>query len=166
MIKFRNHKREDIQYRVQWLNNPKANIFIGEKNSKTTRTKQSKWFDDYEKNKNKKFFTICDENKPIGFMGLSHIDKVSKKAEVFIIIGDDNYRGKGYGKKSLKYLINYGFNMLRLEKIYLGVYEKNKSAIFSYKSVGFKVEGIFKKDTFLNGKYYNLVMMAIFKDSR
>jgi hypothetical protein len=35
---------------------------------KTTLKKQQQWFDNYEKSKNKKFFTICDRLKPIGFM--------------------------------------------------------------------------------------------------
>lgn len=166
MIKFRDHKREDIPHRVKWLNNQKANVFVSDNKKKTTRLEQTKWFNNYEKNKKNKFFTICDNKKPIGFMGLSNIDKPSKKAEVFIIIGDDEYRGKGYGKKSLKYLLNYGFEKLGMQKLYLGVFEKNKSAIFCYKSVGFKEEGVLKKDAFFNGRYHDLIMMAIFKDRK
>ena len=164
MIQFKNHKRKDIPYRIKWLNNSKADVFASDKDNKTTRAKQIKWFDDYEKNRNKKFFTICDESKPIGFMGFLKMDKINKKAEIFIMIGDGNYRGRGWGKESLKYLIDYGFEKLKLKKVYLGVYESNKSAIFRYESVGLKVEGVFKKDAFFSGKYHSLVMMAIFKN--
>jgi RimJ/RimL family protein N-acetyltransferase len=164
MIKFKDHKRKDIPYRIKWLNNKKANVFISDNNKKTNRAKQIKWFDDYEKNKNKKFFTIYDEMKPIGFMGFSNIDKINKKAEIFIMIGDDNYRGRGYGKDSLKYLLDYGFKKLGMKKIYLGVYKENNSAISCYKSVGFKIEGVFKKDAFFNGRYHDSIMMAIFSN--
>lgn len=69
MIRIREHSREDINYRVDWLNNPKVNKFLGDDHAKgTTLVKQKKRFNDYEKARNKKFFTICDEDKPIGLI--------------------------------------------------------------------------------------------------
>lgn len=162
-ISFRPHKRIDIAYRVKWLNNPKVNLFIGDVGAKTNLTKQSKWFDDYEKDKNKKFFTILVDKVPIGFMGFSKISRSDGTADLHIAIGEDAYRGKGFGKKSLQLLIDYGFNKLGLQKINLGVFSENKIAIKCYKSFGFKVEGVLKREAFFNGKYHNLILMAIFK---
>ena len=110
MINFKPHKRSDIVYRVKWFNNDRVNKYIGDKiGQKTIILKETEWFDRYIKNKNKKFFTICDSGLPIGLVGLSKIDKHNKEAEVFIAIGNDDYCGKGFGKKSMEYIINYGF---------------------------------------------------------
>ncbi|MBU4257010.1 GNAT family N-acetyltransferase, partial [Patescibacteria group bacterium] len=86
--------QKDIPYRVKWLNNPNVNRFVGDEVGQKTNLKKAKeWFADYQKVKNKKFFTICDDFKPIGFMGLSNISKHNKNADLFIAIGEDNYHG-------------------------------------------------------------------------
>ena len=163
MIKFRIHNKIDIQYRVKWLNNPNINRFIGDiLGQKTTIKKETQWFDDYQKNKTKKFFTICDNNKPIGFMGLSNINVVNRNADLFIVIGESEYRGKGVGKKAVKWLVDYGFEKLNLHKINLGVIKNNIAAVKLYKSIGFKVEGEMKDEVYFEGKFNDFLSMAIF----
>src|SRR5256885_1007836 len=44
----------------------------------------------------------CSTNKLIGYAGLSNISKSSKSAEYFILIGDQNAWGKGYGTEVTK----------------------------------------------------------------
>ena len=163
MIRIRLHKTSDIPYRVIWLNNPNVNQYIGEfSGKKTTLAKQKVWFNKYLKDKNKKFFTISYGKIPIGFMGLSRIDKINRNADAFIAIGDDKYRGKGFGKIAMQYLVKFGFKKLGLHKICLGVFEKNKPAINLYKKLGFVTEGILKDDVFFAGEYHSQILMAIF----
>ena len=163
MIRIRKHTREDISYKLKWLSDPYVRYLIGEKPNKKANLKEElKWFKDYEKKKNKKFFTICDNKTPIGFMGLSYIDKVNNNSDLFIIIGDKNYRGKGFGRKVMMWLLDYGFKKLKLHKIKLQVMEKNTSAIRLYESLGFKNEGKMKGEVYFNGRYYNLITMAKF----
>ena len=50
-----------------------------------------------------------------------------------------------------------------LEKIWLTVNEENENAIKLYKSLGFRVEGIFLSEESENKEYKNVVSMAIFK---
>ncbi|MFH1030706.1 MAG: GNAT family protein [bacterium] len=95
-------------------------------------------------------------------MGLSKINKQNKNAQAFIIIGEDDYRGKGIGKMAMEYLIWYGFQKLKLHKITLGVIANNKAAVRCYKSAGFIKEGVLKDDEYFNGKYSDLILMAIF----
>lgn len=162
-IRIRKHLEKDIPYRIKWLNNPKVNRFVGDEIGKGTNlTKEKAWFVNYKKSENKKFFTICDNSKPIGFMGLSNINKVNKNADVFIAIGEDDYRGKGIGKIAMEWIINYGFKKLKLHKISLGVIKDNTPAIKLYQSLGFIIEGEMKDEVFHKGKYYNFLSMAIF----
>lgn len=163
MITFRKHSSKDIPYRVTWLNNPLVNKFIGDElGQKTTLAKQRAWFKAYAKATNKQFFTICDGTKPIGFMGLSNISKTNKNADVFIAIGDDNYRGKGIGRMAMTWLIAYGFKKLRLHKLNLGVIKDNLPAVSLYQSLGFVIEGEMKDEVCSKGKYYSMLSMALF----
>ena len=140
MITFKPHSREDAPLRVKWLNNKKANIFaVDDPNQTTNLEKENKWFDNYEKNENKKFFTIYHNTTPIGFMGLTKVDKNKKEANLFIMIGEDAFRKKGYGKISLQYLIDYAFNTLNLNRLIAEVNKKNTASIQLNKSLNFKI---------------------------
>lgn len=138
MITFKSHSKTDIPYRVKWLNNQQANKFAVENPShKTNISEQTKWFEDYKKNEAKKFFTILEDEKPVGFMGLSKINQTKKSANLFVLIGEDCARGRGIGAQSVKYLINYGFGMLTLNIIELEVNKRNTTAIKLYCKLGF-----------------------------
>lgn len=145
MFKIRKHLKKDIPLRVKWLNNPKATKYALERPEKKTNIKeQTAWFVSYFKNKKKLFFTIVYNNMAIGFMGFSSINRKTKTADIFIMIGEDQYRRKGLGKKAFQYLLEYGFKKLKLKEINLEVNKKNKMAIKLYKKSGFKIKNINK----------------------
>lgn len=56
----------------------------------------------------------------------------------FIIV-DNTLRGQGYGKQLLQLAIDYAVNKLGAQKITLGVFCDNYSAVECYKSVGFQI---------------------------
>ena len=58
----------------------------------------------------------------------------------FVIV-DDSKRGKGYGKQMLRLAIDYAQRELGAQKITLGVFCDNHSALKCYKSVGFRITG-------------------------
>jgi RimJ/RimL family protein N-acetyltransferase len=58
----------------------------------------------------------------------------------FVIV-DDSKRGKGYGKHMLRLAIDYAQRELGAQKITLGVFCDNLSAVECYKSVGFRITG-------------------------
>ena len=58
----------------------------------------------------------------------------------FVIV-DDSKRGKGYGKQMLRLAIDYAKQELGAQKITLGVFCDNLSAVECYKSVGFRITG-------------------------
>lgn len=163
MIRVRKHIRGDIKYRVKRLNDSEVNKFIGDNLGVwTTTKKQQEWFDDYEKSRNKKFFTICDGDKPIWWMWLSNINKQNRNADLFLAIWESNYRWRWIWKSSILWLIKYGFEKLKLHKINLGVVEKNTSAVNLYKSVGFEIEWRMKDEVFSKWNFYSFLSMAIF----
>ena len=58
----------------------------------------------------------------------------------FVIV-DDSKRGKGYGKQMLRLAIGYAQQELGAQKITLGVFCDNHSALKCYKSIGFCITG-------------------------
>lgn len=137
MISLRPHTREDIPLRIKWLNNKNANTFLTDDPNHATDTKeQNEWFDRYEADANKKFYTILVDGTPIGFTGLSNINTDSKSASVFIVIGEDDFRGKGNGGTILDLLLTEG-RKLGVETFTLDVFKKNIPAVRLYTNAGF-----------------------------
>ena len=58
----------------------------------------------------------------------------------FVIV-DNSKRGMGYGKQMLRLAINYAQRELGAQKITLGVFCDNHSAVECYKSFGFRITG-------------------------
>lgn len=91
----------------------------------------------------KKYFPFCafDDDGIFGFFILRHPEKSLAELRVGFVIVSPEKRGKGYGKKMLKLALKYAFEIYGVEKVGLGVFENNESAIKCYESVGFKKYG-------------------------
>ena len=136
------HERAHIPLRVKWLNNRNANTYLVDNPDHVTNEKeQNAWFDRYEADDAKRFFTILAGETPIGFAGLSHIDLERKQASVFIVIGEDDYRGKGNGKAALSLLLEEGLRH-GVEIFTLDVFKANVPAVRLYAGAGFSETGV------------------------
>ena len=86
----------------------------------------------------------------IKIIGYGHIDyeKKSNKNWLGICILKQ-YIGMGNGTLILKNLLNYYYNNILNEQLYLTVYKNNKHAIYLYKKFGFKEIEITEKNMIL-----------------
>ncbi|MFZ1291393.1 MAG: GNAT family protein [Melioribacteraceae bacterium] len=110
------------------------------------------------------FATITLKNDlPIGLLAILNIDPKNKKGEMRKLIGDLNYRGKGFAKEASKRWIDYCVNSLGLRKIYINTIETNINNISLNRQLGFEIEGLFKKDIVLDGIEHDVLRMAYFK---
>ena len=82
--------------------------------------------------------TAFDETGIVGHLIMRFIDENKKILRFGFIIVDDKKRGQGYGKEMLQLSIKYAFEILKIQKITLGVFDNNKSAYYCYKAVGFQ----------------------------
>ncbi|MBN3555829.1 GNAT family N-acetyltransferase [Fictibacillus nanhaiensis] len=73
-----------------------------------------------------------------------------------------HFRNLGVGRALLESLISWGKNSKTIEKICLEVMEDNHGAIQLYKSLNFVEEGRKAKAVKMDGRYQDLIMMALF----
>ena len=107
---------------------------------------------------------ICTmDDKPVGSVYLRDIDQRDRKAEYGIFIGEESAWGKGYGTAAAKMMLSYGFEQVSLHKIFLRVLADNVRAIASYEKAGFVREAYLKDEVFLDGKFCDIVLMAIIR---
>lgn len=93
------------------------------------------------------------DKRPIGDIGLNHINWVNRNANIFAEIGEPEYWGKGIVGEAAKLMINYGFNELNLHKIHASVYDPNERSLRVAEKLGFKKEGVLKEHLYVDGGY-------------
>lgn len=72
-------------------------------------------------------------------------------------------RGKGLGKEAMLGIMDYCFNHLGLERLYLDHYTGNPAA-YLYQSLGFKYEGVLRKNCRKNGVLYDVHLMSMLRE--
>lgn len=111
-------------------------------------------------------FAIEADGRLIGSCSLGHVDAVSQTAELGIGIGEREYWGRGYGREAVRLLVDYGFRLRNLRKIWLSVLDDNPRAIRAYEAVGFAEEGRQRAHIWRNGDYVDIVFMGLIKHKR
>ena len=156
---------EDAPLYCKWLNDAKVTDGIGKTKDITTLENEIEYLQNVTKSGEYNFSIVKKENDElIGSCSIMKYNHVDQTAEVGLLIGEEKERGKGYGAEVLRMLLDYGFNVLNLHSIWLGVYAFNEQAIACYKKVGFKEAGRLRQAKFYNGKRYDDITMDILKE--
>lgn len=157
-------EREDLPYRVEWLNNNKISSGITI-DGPVSLAKTQAWFQKVLLDDNKRHFIIIDNKtkEPIGIIGLVDIDFRNRKSELYIAIGNKTYWGRNLGSEALQIILEYSFNDLDLNKVYLYTHMGNVRAQKFYDKNGFVKEGILRQHKYHKGKLEDYVVFSILK---
>ena len=141
----RPYKPQDAEKIVSWIKNERAlRKWSADRYSAYPITvedinyKYLKCNGDCEEADNFYPITAVDANGPVGHLILRYMNKEKTIIRLGFIIVDDSKRGLGYGKRMIQKAMRYAFDMLKAEKITLGVFDNNPSAYYCYKAAGFK----------------------------
>jgi RimJ/RimL family protein N-acetyltransferase len=108
-------------------------------------------------------FSIIDlaTEETIGRGMLFGIDLVNRRAMLGIVIGEKAYWGQGYGTDATRLLLEYGFSLLNLNSVMLGVFAFNERAIALYRRVGFREIGRRRQARIIGGRKHDAILMDI-----
>jgi len=132
---------DDVDHRyLSWLN-VKANKYIEYAKSHPSIEGLKNYVGERENRQDVLFLGIfTKEAQHIGNIKYEPIDTKSKSAVMGILIGDNNWRGKGVATEVIKASSSYLVDQYGIETILLGVDKNNKAAIIAYQKIGFKVK--------------------------
>lgn len=105
--------------------------------------------------------TLKDEIIGIASINSSQKDRTKHVGTLGIVVSEQLV-GQGLGRKLMEELINWATSNGVTKKISLVTREDNTFAIELYEKLGFEKEGLLKKDNFINGVYYNTLVMGLF----
>ena len=165
-VYLRASERADVPSFVRWLNDADTASFLSIR-SPMSVAMEERWFEQMVAAQGKEgyHFVICmlDDDRSIGTVGLFNLDTVNGNAGIGISIGEKELWGQGLGTDAMLALLDFGFGQLRLERMWLDVYDYNERARRSYEKCGFVLEGTQRHAVYKLGKFVDVCLMSILR---
>ena len=168
----------DLDDFYMWEQLPEVTEFFSIRDGQTMEDVVKKYVSDEKDPKAQHFTILLKQEEPDGFkvddFSYGQTRKIGRivladiedgwKGEIWrIYIGEKALRGKGYGKQAMEAMMGYCFDVLGLERLYLDHYTGNPAAGL-YLSLGFKYEGVLRKNCRKNGVLYDVHLMSMLRE--
>ena len=98
------------------------------------------WSETWDRRRRQAFWIVLAD-RVIGEVEIFDMRRGERTAEVRIGIAQAGDLGRSYGRRTLRLLLAYARDHLRLKEAYLRVEERNLRAVACYRSVGFRPVG-------------------------
>lgn len=82
--------------------------------------------------------TAVDEEGIAGHLFMKFLDEEKTQIRFGLIVLNPSRRGRGYGKEMVSLALKYAFEILKAEKVTLGVFENNPAAYHCYLASGLR----------------------------
>lgn len=155
---------QDVQGNYsRWLNDPEVTVFNSHGRFPMTIDMLLNYVAVSRRSGNDLVLAIVEKESQshIGNISLQNINWIDRNAEIAFLLGDKLYWGKGIMFEAGSLLINHGFKLLNLHRIYCGTSELNVGMQKLANKLGMKKEGLRKEAIFKNGKYFDIVEYGI-----
>jgi len=164
-VVLRAFERGDLAAYARWLDDPRVTEFLEMGWRPMRESDVDAWWKLANEAQDAVVFAMVDAKRRdlVGVCGLYAISWTARRAQFNILIGETRAWDKGYGTEALGLLVDYGFGVLNLNSIQLGVNAANARAIRSYEKAGFRREGARRDFVYRNGRYYDSVMMSVLR---
>ncbi len=157
---------EHVNLYVKWENNPNVRIYARNIIPRTVEDMKKKFEPSKDKIKKEINFEIWHKKAkiPIGFGEVADINWYAQNGWIGLIIGEPEYWGQKIGEEATRLMVEYAFNELNLYEIFAGINSANIGSWRCAEKSGFTREATFKKNQYVNGKYFDTFIYTLFKE--
>jgi ribosomal-protein-alanine N-acetyltransferase len=106
---------------------------------------------------------LKSNNELIGVMSFCEVDKKNKNAEIGYWV-TKKYWNMGYATEAGKRLLEFGYNVLNLERIFAKCVPENAPSKKVLEKIGMKYEGNFRHEFFREGKFIDMMYFGIIRE--
>ena len=132
---------------IKWLSDPEVNRFLEVRftpqTPETARSFVRSFYSDAEKYL--WGIRLCDTRELIGTATLHSISRRHGWGHFGLMIGDQQYWGKGASTEAFRMLAEFAFERIGLRRLTGGTYATNHAMNFTLRRLGFKREGTFRQ---------------------
>lgn len=108
-------------------------------------------------------FGICltGEQQLIGMGSLRNPSIEDRSAELSLLLGSAEHRGRGIGLLAGSSVLQFGFGVMGLHRIYMKILAHNAAALAGAKALGGVLEGTAREERFINGKFCDVQLFGV-----
>ena len=150
-ISIHKFRETEIENKIRWINDPENNRFL-HYDLPLMYDKTLAWFQANKDRTDRYDAVICADGVSVGLIGLLGIDQKNAKAELYVALGEADYKGKGVALRASELLLKHAFEVLKLNKVYLYTEKENYAAQKLFERSGFQKEGLLKEDLIYKGR--------------
>lgn len=144
-----------------WINDPDTNYWRGLYHPYSRTKAENELKKLMQDDPSQLSLAITDHvNEFIGLIGLRSICHRSRRAEIWIYIGNKKFWNKKIGQEALTGLVEYAFFSMNLHRVWLECDPSHVSAVKCYLNCGFLKEGILIDGYYRHGKFHNTMLMG------
>ena len=144
---------------LKWLRNPRLRSLIDASATPTPTMNRRYWQRNWRDETRLDFAVLNSDGEHVGNCGLMRIDRVRKKAELWIYLGAQ--RGREIGSHAVRLLLERAFRLLRLHRVYLRVVATNPGAVRFHRRLGFRQEGVSRHDSRIGKKWVDSIAFSM-----
>jgi RimJ/RimL family protein N-acetyltransferase len=108
-----------------------------------------------------RIFTPDEDDRPIGVVGLSNVDRHFKTAMPWVVLGDKRYSSRGYPARAVSRIITLGFTELGLRAVHVWAVEHNVASIRLIKRLHFQLIGRQRQCHYMDGIPYDRLLFDL-----
>jgi len=149
-----------------WRSDESVGKFYSGTRKYTSEYAELKWLNERALNIDTVNCAIClkETNEFIGCVFLDSIDWINRSGHCPIFIGAKEQMGKGYATEGRILMLKHAFYDKGLERIWAHVVENNMNSLKMLNNNGFKKEGILRNASYMDGKFYNIIVMSLLRN--
>ena len=163
MIALRDIQEKDKEMIRQWRNLPEVGKYMYT-DQYITPKQHTIWFQKMMASSRSRYWIIVCDGEDVGLANIYDLDEINRRCYWAFYIASPNVRGKGVGSFVEYSVMHYVFDELKLNKLCCEVFDFNEAVVNMHKRFGFQQEGLYREHIFKQGKYYNVVALAILRD--
>jgi RimJ/RimL family protein N-acetyltransferase len=166
LVGLRALEREDLKLLRDWRNIPAFRKNFREYRELNLEN-QLKWFDSLHNSAQSNFMFFIErlsDKEPLGACGLLYINWIIRAADFSFYVGykESYIDEEGYAEEATQLLLDYGFKVLNLNKIWMELYEFDQKKLdFFIDKFGFKKDGKLRDNCFEDGRYWDSFIISI-----
>lgn len=161
-------QKSDSENYLKWINDPETNFYRG-LYPPTSEVVAQAWVQEQLHQTTEKISLAIEKldgdksTGAIGFVGLRGACPRSRRAEIWIYLGDKTQWGHGYGLNSIQAVCNYAFTEMNLHRLWLECDPEHAAGVRCYEKVGFVREGTQREAYYRRGAFRDTIIMGLLR---
>ena len=163
-VRLRPMEERDLPRFVEWLADRDVTRWLAAMGQPPTLEDEREWYERRREDPESVMWSIETLDGQLAGTVELRLTPRAKRAEMGIAIQDKALWSQGLGTDSVRLVLTYAFEDLRLNRVELTTDEENTRAVRCYEKCGFVREGLLRQHRLIDGRFGNTLLMALLRE--